>query len=135
VLSLVGCAPSNPKKSVDRPASVTADGETMKSDLNALKLQFGALLQEVSAALFAADPVCINLGGNTGEYDSEAGTILPRLREAHSADDVQVIVYEEFCRRFGNQVAGEIGRYEEVSAIIWEAWLRLASKSSAPIGR
>ena len=51
----------------------------MKPDLNALKLQFGALFQEVSASLFAADPVCIDLGGNIDEYDSETGTILPRL--------------------------------------------------------
>ena|ERR1700734_4476869 len=107
----------------------------MKSDLDALRLQFGALFQEVSAALFAADPVCINLGGNTDEYDSETGTILPRLSDAHSADDVQVIVYEEFCRWFDKEDAGDIGRYEEVSEIIWGAWLRFASKSSDQIER
>ena len=105
----------------------------MNSDLNALKLQFGALFDQLSAALFAADPVGVNAGGNTDAYDPEAKTILPRLRDAHSADDVQVIVYEEFCRWFGKEDAGDIGRYEEVSEIIWEAWLRFASKSSDPI--
>jgi hypothetical protein len=93
---------------------------------DALKLQFGSLFDEVSAALFAADPLGINSGGNTAEYDSVAGTILPRLQEAHSADDVQVIAYEEFCRWFSNERAGAIGRYEEVSEIIWDARLRLA---------
>lgn len=73
----------------------------MSSDRNVLKLQFGALFDEVSAALFAADPVGINFGDNTDEYDPQTGTILPRLRGAHSADDVQVLVYEEFCRWFG----------------------------------
>ena len=110
-------------------------GEIMPSDHSPLKLQFGALSDEVSAALFAADPVGINSGGNTDAYDPEAETILPRLREAHSADDVQVIVYEEFCRRLGKVKAGDIGRYEEVSEIIWEAWLRFASKNSDPIKR
>jgi hypothetical protein len=104
----------------------------MSSDRNALKLQFGALFDEVSAALFAADPVGINCADNTDEYDPETGTILPRLRDAHSADDVQVLVYEEFCRWFGKSDAGDIGRYEEISEIIWEAWLRFASKGPAP---
>jgi len=102
---------------------------------NSLKLQFGTLSGEVSAALFAADPVGINSGGNTDAYDLEAEAILPRLREAHSADNVQVLVYEEFCRRLGKVKAGDIGRYEEVSEIIWETWLRFASKSSGPIGQ
>jgi hypothetical protein len=107
----------------------------MSPDHNSPKLQFGALFDEVSAALYAADPVGINSGANTDAYDAEAGTILPRLREAHSADNVQVIVYEEFRRWFGKDDAGDIGRYEEVSEIIWEAWLRFASKSSNQIKR
>jgi hypothetical protein len=107
----------------------------MNSDRNALKLQFGLLFDEVSAALFAADPVGINFGDNTDEYDREAGTILPRLRDAHSADDVQVLIHEEFCRWFDKANAGDIGRYEEVSEIIWEAWLRFAPKSSDQIER
>jgi hypothetical protein len=107
----------------------------MSSNRDALKLEFGALFDEVSAALFAADPMGVNFGGNTDEYDPEAGTILPRLRDAHSADDVQVLVYEEFCRWFDKENAGDIGRYEEVSEIIWGAWLRSASKRSDPIKR
>jgi hypothetical protein len=102
----------------------------MTSDVKAIKLQFGALFGEISAALYAADPVGINSGSNIDEYNAEAGTILPRLREAHSADNVQVIVYEEFCRWFDKDEVGDIGRYEEVSEIIWEAWLRFASKNS-----
>lgn len=93
-----------------------------------LKMEYGALFDSVSAALYASDPLAVNTGGNTDEYDLETATILPRLKDAHSADDVQVIVYEEFCRRFDKEDAGDIGRYEEVSAIIWDAWL--ASKAN-----
>ena len=99
----------------------------MSMERDASKLQFGSLFDEVSAALFAADPLGINSGGNTRAYDREAGTILPRLQEANSADNVQVIVHEEFCREFTSEQAGAIGRYEEVAAIIWEAWLKLAA--------
>lgn len=102
----------------------------MSAEHDALKLQYGSLFDEVSAALFTADPLGVNSGRNTTEYDSEAGTILPRLHEAHDADDVQVIVHEEFCRRFSNDQAGPIGRYEDVSAIIWDAWLKLAHTQS-----
>jgi hypothetical protein len=105
----------------------------MNSERDNLKLKYGSLFDEVSAALFAADPVGVNFGGNIDEYDPEAGTILPRLHLAHSSDDVQVVIYEEFCRWFGKEDAGEIGRYEEVSAIIWEAWLKFAAdKTGAP---
>jgi hypothetical protein len=99
----------------------------MSVERDAVKLRFGSLFDEVSAALFAADPLGVNSGGNTDEYDREAGTILPRLHEAHSADDVQVIVHQEFCRWFSQERAGAIGRYEEVSGIIWDAWLKLAA--------
>jgi hypothetical protein len=108
---------------------VEATDEIMNSDRNDLKLKYGSLFDEVSAALFAADPAGLNSGRNIDAYDPEAGTILPRLHMAHSADEVQVIVYEESCRCLGKEVAGKIGRYEEVSAIIWEAWLRFAANS------
>jgi hypothetical protein len=101
-------------------------GELMSTEHDALKSQFGPLFDEVSAALFAADPLGINSGGNTTAYDPDAAAIVPRLGKAHDADDVQVIVHEEFCRRFSSERAGAVGRYEEVSAIIWDAWLRLA---------
>jgi hypothetical protein len=105
----------------------------MNSEHKDLKLKYGSLFDEVSAALFAADPAGVNTGGNIDEYDLEAGTILPRLHVAHSADDVQVVIYEAFCRLFGKENAGEIGRYEEVSEIIWEMWLKFsANKDRSP---
>jgi hypothetical protein len=93
-----------------------------------LKRTYGPLFDEVSAALYAADPVGVNTGGNVGEYDREAGTILPRLENAHSADNVQVLVHDAFCHAFGGAKAGDIGRYEDVSELIWEAWLRYGAK-------
>jgi len=96
---------------------------------NTMKSTYGALFDEVSAALFADDPMSVNVGNNTDQYDAEAAAVLPRLQAAHSADDVQVIVFEEFCKTSDKAKAGDVGRYEEVSEIIWEAWLRFAAKS------
>jgi hypothetical protein len=94
--------------------------------------QDGALHAEVSAALFAADPMGVNSGGNLHEYDPVARSILVRLPAAHGSDNVQVILHDEFSRLHGKERAGAIGRYEEVSEIVWEAWLRHAAIAKRP---
>jgi hypothetical protein len=68
-----------------------------------LKKSHAELFREVSAILYRLDP--IGIGEGTGsppdEYDAEAGTIIPRLRECRAATDVQRVVFEEFVRWFG----------------------------------
>ena len=100
-----------------------------------LKKQYGFLFDTVTALLFQSDPIGINFGDNTDEYDAEAGTILPRLASAQSVDDVQTIVYEEFCRWFDKVDVGAREQYREVSVKIWEAWraaFPAASESALP---
>jgi hypothetical protein len=80
------------------------------------------LFDSIADLLFQCDPIGINFGDNTDEYEPETGTILPQPASAHSVDDVQTIVYEEFCRWFGNVEAGPRGAYGEVSVKIWETW-------------
>lgn len=84
----------------------------------------------VAALLFDADLIGINFSDNTGEYEPETGTILPRLVDAKTVDDVQTIVHEEFCRWFDVEDAGPLEKYREVSVKIWEAW-RLAFPQDA----
>jgi hypothetical protein len=86
----------------------------------AVKAEFGRLFQEVSEILFRYDPMHINYGSNTDEYEPEVGTILPRLKECRSAHDVQAIVFDEFGRWFG--LPGEQERYRVPSEGIWLAW-------------
>lgn len=88
-----------------------------------LSRNYEKLFDGVSSALFKADPIGINFGANTDEYSPEARTILPRLKSACSSQDVQLIVYEEFKRWFGDEVAGEEERYKVVSLQIWDLWL------------
>jgi hypothetical protein len=93
-----------------------------KTERDAIKREYGTLFASISDALFEADPVGINFDVNTDEYEPETGTIIPRLDSAKSADDVQAIVYEEFCRWFDPITAGPREKYAAVSAKIWDLW-------------
>ena len=81
-----------------------------------LKAAYGALYTEVSRLLREADPIrLIARGAPDDEYDPEVSTILPRLREARSPDDVQRIVNEEFAHWF----TAEIAIRSRVGMIMW----------------
>lgn len=92
----------------------------------ALKATHGRLYSEVSRLFREDDPIgLIRIGAPDDEYDVEVSTILPRLREAQSAAEVQKLVHEEFVRWFDPDTAGPITRYAEVAEKTWEVWLVL----------
>jgi hypothetical protein len=93
-----------------------------RKNLPAIRAEFGPLFEELSAILFRLDPMRVNAGFNTDEYDPEVGTILPRLKQCRSARDVQKAVYEEFEQWFG--IPGEPEKYRQPSQEIWAAWQR-----------
>jgi hypothetical protein len=64
----------------------------------------------------------INFGDNTDEYEPEVGTILPRLRDCRSADDVRKVVQEEFVRWFGTENVGTEEHYSTIAGEIWKHW-------------
>jgi len=86
---------------------------------------YGPLFEQVSAALFAYDPIGINFGSNADEYEPEASTIIPRLHECRSVKDVQAVVHEEFVASFGleadDRCAG-LESYSEPAEVIWGLW-------------
>jgi hypothetical protein len=96
---------------------------------------YGDLFDEVAAVLFAADPIGINFGSNIDEYEPEVGTILPRLHECRSANDVQTVVHEEFVRWFdlgADDEKASYQRYLESAENIWSIWqCYLAGHNSA----
>ena len=88
-----------------------------------MKAAYGTLYTEVSRLLREADPILlIDIGTPDDEYDLEVSTILPRLRQAKSPEDVQRIVHEEFIHWFGAETAGPATHYAGVSDNIWEVW-------------
>jgi len=80
------------------------------------------LFDSTAALLFRHDPARINFEVNPGEYQSEAGSILPRLHGCHSADDVCRVVHEEFVRWFDAVTAGAPERYSQIAFEIWQLW-------------
>ena len=102
--------------------------ELRSAKRDALKRQYGKLFAAISQALFEADPIGINFEINNDEYEPEVGTIIPRLSSAQSAEDVQTIVYEEFCSWFDPVDTGPRKKYAAVSAKIWMLWLEYGTQ-------
>ena len=94
-----------------------------------LKAEYRELFEEVRRILTEADPIHIALEDvNPDEYEPEVGTILPRLKDAESADDVRRIIHQEFVRWFSPEIAGPESRYQRAAAKVWEAWGRYRSE-------
>ncbi len=87
-----------------------------------LKLQYGNLFDCVAEILFRHDPAGINFEDNTDEYEPEARTILPKLKDCHSVEDVMTVVHQEFQRWFDPDFAGKRERYRKVAEEIWHLW-------------
>ncbi len=84
--------------------------------------QFPELYTAIVTILFQYDPVGICDDSNATqetEYAPEVDTLLPRLKEAASLEELLQIVHEEFVFWFGIS-AGPIERYEQVAADIWK---------------
>jgi hypothetical protein len=93
-----------------------------RKEREVVRKQSPELFDEVSRILFRADPIGINFEDNTDEYDAEAGSIIARLPECDSRDDVRRVVREEFVRWFGIDIAGNEERYSDVASSIWDVW-------------
>lgn len=79
------------------------------------------LFAAVSEAMFRHDPIGIDLGGNSDEYETEAGTVIPRLSRCVSAADVEQVLREEFTRWFGADIAGR-AQFAALAVDIWKLW-------------
>ncbi len=94
-----------------------------------VKAKYGDLYDEVVAILYQHDPVTLR-GANApeDEYEPEAGTIVPRLREARSADDARRIIHEEFVHWFDAALAGPATDYAQIADDVWAVWKRHVSQ-------
>ena len=99
-----------------------ATREEIEAEQRRLKAEYGTLFESVAEILFRHDPIVINFGDNTDEYEPEATTILPRLRACRSSDDVLGVVHEEFRQWFGDDTAGPREVYGAVAEEIWHRW-------------
>ena len=122
LLKLESERPGEVKVRVQRQPKLSKWAEQARKEMPAVKAKFGPLFDEISAILFRHDPMRVNFGSNTDEYDPEVGTILPRLKDCRSVRDVQKVVYEECGRWFA--IPGDKEKYRLPSQEIWAAWQR-----------
>lgn len=97
--------------------------EEILEERRKLKAEYGELFDSVAALLFRHDPVGINFEINPDEYQTETGSILPRLRGCQSQDEARHVIHEEFVRRFDADMAGPAERYAQIASEIWQLWL------------
>jgi hypothetical protein len=87
-----------------------------------LKTKYAALFDSIAALLYRHDPMGISFQDNPDEYESEARTILPRLRSCQAVEDVQQVIHTEFVRWFGADTAGSPEHYREIASETWQLW-------------
>lgn len=84
--------------------------------------------------MFRCDPIGINFGTNTDEYDAEAGTVIPRLSTCTSAEDVEKVLREEFSRWFGADITGR-AQFTTLAKEVWKLWTESRAEPGAASGR
>jgi hypothetical protein len=85
-----------------------------------LRRRYGVAYERLSNILFTEDPVRINFEVNTDEYEIEVETILPRLHDCQSADDVAKVVHEELVKWFDASTAGPLEKYQTIAMRVWD---------------
>lgn len=99
--------------------------EQIRADRRRLKQEYAQLFEDVSRIMVHHDQIgLISLGAPKDEYEPEVGTILPRLKEANSIDDVRRIIHQEFAFWFGNGTTGLESRYQAIAEDVWRMWNR-----------
>jgi hypothetical protein len=86
--------------------------------------RYQILVAAVEYAINEADPIGLLDGGApANEYSPELGTIVPRVANAQSVDEITAVLHEEFVRWFGEGTAAPRQAYEATARQIWDALL------------
>jgi hypothetical protein len=90
------------------------------------RLDYQNLHRGLTALLYRHDPIGLAAAGcPKDEYESEVSTIIPRLKNATTVEDVRRILHEEFLHWFdGEQIAGPESAYGGVAQEIWGTFMQ-----------
>ena len=81
-----------------------------------LRQSYKELRASVQKAINSADPIGLIANGSPrDEYDPEIGTILPRLQDADSVEQIATVLLEEFRRWFGEDEVGTQQDYSDAA--------------------
>lgn len=98
--------------------------EAEKRRRDELRAQYSSLYAAFTEILFRLDPAGINYETNADEYESEVGTILPRVVNAASAQEIVPILRDEFWRWFGSGITNPDVTWEQLAEELFEALVR-----------
>jgi hypothetical protein len=107
---------------------LTSEREEIQAERAELRKQYGVVFDKLSALFFRHDPIGISFENhsiakdNPDEYEPEVGTILPRLEHCTSEAACLKAIHEEFCRWFGEDVAGPVAKHERIAHEAWIMW-------------
>jgi hypothetical protein len=104
------------------PPEIIEKADKDRESRKAIIEEYSEVFSVISALMFKHDPIGIKFETNTDEYDAEAGTVIPRLKNANSEYEAISIVHEEFVIWFGADTAGQRKNYIELGREIWVVW-------------
>jgi len=104
-------------------AGTTGDNEQRRAARKHYQAQYRALYDQLLEILFQLDPIGVHQD-NVEKFVPELATMLPRLREARIADDVEQIVLEELQRWYGRRRLANLDpeRLTDATIAICSAW-------------
>jgi len=106
--------------------------EQIRERRSRTRATYGELFDLTAALFFRHDPIGISFENpNIDEYALEAETILPRLGNCKSSEEVLQVVHQEFVRSFYADTAGPPERYAEVATELWQLWQEHLHKPQA----
>lgn len=97
-----------------------------------LQVRYRALYDEVVDILYEIDPIGVHVDHNAEKFVPEATSILARLRDARSAEDVESIVQQELRRWYGQRRLAnqDPRRLARATIAICSTWNRFLDESA-----
>src|SRR6266542_2970195 len=109
------------------------DNEQRRAARKRYQAQYRVLYEQLLEILFQLDPIGVH-HTDAEKFVPELTTMLPRLRDARIADDVEQIVLEELRRWYGRCRLANLDpeRLTDATIAICTAWNRFLDVSSTP---
>jgi hypothetical protein len=117
-----GETPVRPITRVNEATSLN-EAEQCRAARKRYQAQYRALYDQLLEILFQLDPIGVHKD-DAEKFVPELATVLPRLREARIADDVEQIVLEELRRWYGRRRLANLDpdRLADATIAICSAW-------------
>lgn len=113
-------------------ATNAGENEQRRAARKRYQAQYRALYDQLLEILFQLDPIGVHRD-NAEKFVPELATMLPRLRDARIADDVEQIVLEELHRWYGRRRLANLDpeRLTDATIAICTAWNHFLELSGA----